>query len=117
MLQVFLLILNYAPNQTVIWNVQQQGQSVRTTNFHPPLRKNLKHHSLHPNQAAHNSSFTPATDQPMDLDADDADAESQQDETDVGEVGDEADAYERLHTVHNSEQPVSCIYSSKCIQC
>ena len=56
-----------------------------------------------PKKAAHNSSFTPATDQPMDLNTDDADAESQQDETDVGEVGDEADAYERLCTVRNSE--------------
>ena len=50
-----------------------------------------------PKKAAHNSSFTTATDQTMDLDADDADVESQQDETDVGEVADEADAYERLN--------------------
>ena len=50
-----------------------------------------------PKKAANNSSFTAATDQTMDLNADDADAESQQDETDIGEVADEADAYERLN--------------------
>lgn len=38
------------------------------------------------------TNFTPAANQPMDIDTNNA--ESQWDETDIEEVGDEADAYE-----------------------
>lgn len=48
-----------------------------------------------PEKPVCSTNFTPAANQPMDIDTNNA--ESQWDETDIEEVGDEADAYERVH--------------------
>ena len=115
-LQACPLMPNYVLNQTVMWNKPQPGLRVRRINIHLTLRKKSRASQPAPKKPVCNTNFTPAANQLMEIDTNDA--ESRQDETDIEEVGNEADAYERVHnTLCNSKWPVSFIYSLKCTQC